>query len=194
MLSTAATPYPSITPFRTTRNVESIREAVEKELRRRRPKKTIRFNQSGRWMIAPARPLHSPSVPRQGSGWCGLLFARVGSANVTDAAAKPRVQKLQFPPRAFELVGMRVRQGAARQPHMTATLSAPSSLISKGLQVSRSAASTATRAIAATTSKPVQGLDQRPSPACPRDAPARRHRTRHRPRAAKFSSRPTSRP
>src|SRR5262245_59934411 len=35
-------------------------------------------------------------------------------------------------------------------------------------------------------SKPVKGLDQRPSPAChqghpPRDAPARRHRTRHRP-------------
>src|SRR5262249_13105071 len=35
-------------------------------------------------------------------------------------------------------------------------------------------------------SEPVQGLDQRPGPAChqghpPRDAPARRHRTRHRP-------------
>src|SRR5262249_179551 len=30
------------------------------------------------------------------------------AANVTDDAAKPRAQKLQFPPRAFELVGMRV--------------------------------------------------------------------------------------
>src|SRR5262249_2548421 len=35
-------------------------------------------------------------------------------------------------------------------------------------------------------SEPVQGLDQRPGPAChqghpPRDAPTRRHRTRHRP-------------
>ena len=28
------------------------------------------------------------------------------AANVTDDAAKPRAQKLQFPPRAFELVGM----------------------------------------------------------------------------------------
>src|SRR5438046_4031840 len=27
------------------------------------------------------------------------------AANVTDDAAKPRAQKLQFPPRAFELVG-----------------------------------------------------------------------------------------
>jgi len=30
------------------------------------------------------------------------------AANVTDDAANPRAQKLQFPPRAFELVGMRV--------------------------------------------------------------------------------------
>src|SRR5262249_36507691 len=28
------------------------------------------------------------------------------AANVTDDSAKPRAQKLQFPPRAFELVGM----------------------------------------------------------------------------------------
>ena len=31
------------------------------------------------------------------------------AANVTDDSAKPRAQKLQFPPRAFELAGMRVR-------------------------------------------------------------------------------------
>src|ERR1700756_4699169 len=30
------------------------------------------------------------------------------AAKVADDAAKPRAQKLQFPPRAFELVGMRV--------------------------------------------------------------------------------------
>ena len=30
------------------------------------------------------------------------------AANITDDAAKPRAQKLQFSPRAFELVGMRV--------------------------------------------------------------------------------------
>src|SRR5215469_8440462 len=30
------------------------------------------------------------------------------AANITDDAAKSRAQKLQFPPRAFELVGMRV--------------------------------------------------------------------------------------
>src|SRR5262245_61443651 len=30
------------------------------------------------------------------------------AANITDDASKPRAQKLQFPPRAFELVGMRV--------------------------------------------------------------------------------------
>ena len=30
------------------------------------------------------------------------------AANITDDAAKPRAEKLQFPPRAFELVGMRI--------------------------------------------------------------------------------------
>jgi hypothetical protein len=30
------------------------------------------------------------------------------AANITDDAAKPRAQKLQFPPGAVELVGMRV--------------------------------------------------------------------------------------
>jgi len=34
------------------------------------------------------------------------------AANVTDDAAKPRAQKLQFPPRAFELVGMRGNRAA----------------------------------------------------------------------------------
>src|SRR5262249_4881714 len=34
---------------------------------------------------------------------------RPRSCNVTDDAAKPRTQKLQFPPGAVDLVGMRVR-------------------------------------------------------------------------------------
>jgi hypothetical protein len=69
--------------------------------------------------------------------------------------------------------------------HMMATLSAPSSPISKSLQVSRSAASTATRAIAATTirtgsrsgSAAKSGVSPRPSAArCAGAPPSNRHR------------------
>src|SRR6266568_4903722 len=49
---------------------------------------------------------------RESEQWAKAVFERCVTldlaANVTDDAAKPRAQKLQFPPGAFELVGMRV--------------------------------------------------------------------------------------
>ena len=51
-----------------------------------------------------------PNTKRESKQWAKALFERCVAldlaANVTDDAAKPRAQKLQFPPRAFELVGM----------------------------------------------------------------------------------------
>src|SRR6266542_3249299 len=53
-----------------------------------------------------------PNTKRESEQWAKAVFERCVAldlaANVTDDAAKPRAQKLQFPPGAFELVGMRV--------------------------------------------------------------------------------------
>ena len=53
-----------------------------------------------------------PNAKRESEQWAKAVFERCvaldPAANVTDDAAKPRAQKLQFPLRAFELVGMRV--------------------------------------------------------------------------------------
>src|SRR5258708_20771349 len=52
-----------------------------------------------------------PNTKRESEQWAKAVFQRCVAldlaANVTDDAAKPRAQKLQFPPPAFELVGMR---------------------------------------------------------------------------------------
>src|SRR5436190_6791013 len=53
-----------------------------------------------------------PNTKRESEQWAKAVFEHCVAldlaANVTDDAAKPRAQKLQFPPGAFELVGMRV--------------------------------------------------------------------------------------
>src|SRR5262249_53545646 len=90
---------------------------------------------SGMWLgssqsRALPRPMHSTSGACNGYTFCPLTLLLMANpqreieqrakavfercvaldfaANITDDAAKPRAQKLQFSPRAFELVGMRV--------------------------------------------------------------------------------------
>src|SRR5438034_6620665 len=50
-----------------------------------------------------------PNTKRESEQWAKAVFEHCVAldlaANVTDDAAKPRAQKLQFPPGAFELVG-----------------------------------------------------------------------------------------
>src|SRR5262249_31121122 len=66
------------------------------------------------------------NTKRESEQWAKTVFERGVAldlpANVTDDAAKPRAQKLQFRPRAFELVGMRVAPhhdgGALGHPHI----------------------------------------------------------------------------
>jgi hypothetical protein len=105
--------------------------------------------------------LHAPEVSASAEARRARRTSSVARSRLPLRSPRPRAGSSYFMPRRCTAT------------HMMATLSAPSSPISKSLQVSRSAASTATRAIAATTirtgsrsgSAAKSGVSPRPSAA-----------------------------